>query len=79
MEKKFERKNGTGVLFINEKKTTEKHPNMTGTFLTPDGAEYQISAWTKEGKKGKYLSLSIQLPRDWNGTTESNKNDDLPF
>ena len=79
MEKKFERKNGTGNLFINEKKSTDKHPNMIGTILTPDGIEYSVSAWTKEGKKGKYLSLSIQVPRENNNTSTKISNDDLPF
>lgn len=59
MEKKFEPKNGTGVLFINDKRENEKHPNMKGKILTPDGIEYFISAWTKEGKNGKFLSLAI--------------------
>lgn len=60
MEKKFEQKNGTGVLFPNEKRTNENQPNMTGRIVTPDGIEYQLAAWTKEGKNGKFLKVAIR-------------------
>lgn len=80
MENKFERKNGTGNLFLNENKKTDKHPDMTGTLLSLDGIEYYISAWTREGKKGKYLSISI---REKNSVGKIQGNDtpttDFPF
>lgn len=48
-----------GVLFRNERKETEKHPDMTGK-LNIAGVEHYLSAWTKVGKNGsKFLSLSI--------------------
>lgn len=48
-----------GVLFRNEKKETEKHPDMTGS-LDVDGVEYYLSGWTKTSKQGKkFLSVSV--------------------
>ena len=49
-----------GVLFKNEKRETDKHPNARGT-LNVGGTEYWISAWTKTSKAGdKYQSLSVE-------------------
>ena len=57
------------VLFKNEKKTSDKHPNMTGT-LDVNGIEYWISAWTKEGKNGKFISGSIKLKEETRQSSE---------
>lgn len=57
------------VLFKNEKKTTDKHPNMTGT-LDVNGVEYWISAWTIEGKNGKFISGSIKLKEETRQSSE---------
>ena len=57
------------VLFKNEKKTTDKHPNMTGT-LDVNGVEYWISGWTKEGKNGKFISGSIKLKEETRQSSE---------
>ena len=49
-----------GAIFRNEKKESEKHPDMTGS-LNVGGTEYYVSAWTKVSKKGqKFLSLSVK-------------------
>ena len=49
----------SGSLFKNEKKTEEKHPQMQGSCLI-DGVEYWISAWTKDGAKGRWQSLAFK-------------------
>lgn len=54
----YKAKPGTGTLFNNEK-SNERQPDMRGKIITPDGKEYKISAWKKEGQKGEFLSLAI--------------------
>jgi hypothetical protein len=55
----YEMRELSGSLFKNEKKTEEKHPQMQGSCLI-DGVEYYVSAWTKEGTKGRFQSLAFK-------------------
>lgn len=55
----YEMRENSGSLFKNDKKETESHPNATGKALI-GGVEYWVSAWTKEGAKGKWQSLSFK-------------------
>lgn len=55
----LEPKNNSGVFFRNDKREKETQPNATGTAMI-DGVKYRISAWTKEGKNGKFQSLSFK-------------------
>lgn len=56
----FEKRADSGVLFKNEKKTADNHPNAKGDALI-GGVEYWVSGWTKVGKNGtKYQSLSFK-------------------
>lgn len=50
------------VLFRNEDRRTDKSPEYSGT-LNVDGREFYLSAWVKEGKKGKFFSGSLK-PKD---------------
>ena len=51
-------KDMTGVLFVNNDKKTENHPNFKGRIIIND-EKYWLSAWIKHSDKaGKYLSLS---------------------
>ena len=50
----------TGVLFKNDKKEKETHPDAKGSALI-NGVEYWISAWRNNTKEGKpYTSLKFE-------------------
>lgn len=55
----YEQRELSGSIFKNDKKTEDKHPNGQGRCLI-GGVEYYISAWTKEGAKGKWQSLAFK-------------------
>ena len=53
-----------GVLFKNDRKETESHPDYTGS-LNVGGVEHWFSAWIKTSKSGnKFMSLSLGKPKD---------------
>lgn len=67
----------SGSLFKNEKKTEEKHPQMQGSCLI-EGVEYWVSAWTKEGAKGRWQSLAFKR-KDAKPASIEQMDDDIPF
>lgn len=73
----------SGVLFRNEKKQSDKHPDFTGN-ANIDGNEMWVSAWVKESKTGKkFFSMSFK-PKEENSYKPQPKkdefvNDDIPF
>lgn len=57
-----QKRDNSGVLFKNDKKEQEKHPDYKGSIMV-DGTEYWLSAWIKEGKSGKFMGLAVS-PKD---------------
>jgi hypothetical protein len=55
--------NMRGVLFKNDRKERDNHPDYKGS-AEVDGVEYWLSAWIKEGQKGKFMSLSFTPKED---------------
>ena len=59
----FQHKPNSGSIFKNDKRDKESSPNGKGSALI-DGVEYWISAWTNDGKNGKYQGLKFQRKDD---------------
>ncbi len=78
--------NMRGVLFKNDRKESENHPDYKGQ-AEVDGVEYWIAAWIKEGKKGKFMSISFtekdeDKPAPKRPAPKSSRkdpDDDIPF
>lgn len=57
----YEQKPGQGALFKNDRKEKDTHPDYTGN-INIGGTEWRLSAWIKDGKKGKFMSLAASEP-----------------
>ena len=78
----YEMKEGSASLFKNNRKTSDNHPDYTGSIMLENGKEHYLSAWVKEGAKGKFFSVSIGKVREPKGFTPSGSDeilDDVPF
>lgn len=51
-----------GALFKNDRKESDNHPDYKGS-VNVGGVEYWLSAWVKDGRNGKFMSLSVK-PKD---------------
>ena len=47
------------ALFKNDKGDNPKRPDYTGK-INVNGTEYRMSAWIREGQRGKFMSGSIE-------------------
>ena len=59
-------RDNSGMLFKNHKKEKDSQPDYRGQ-VKIDGKQMKISAWIKEGKKGKFMSLSFMPIESHNG------------
>lgn len=76
----YELREGQGSLFRNERRDSDKQPSARGEALI-GGVVYEIAAWTKEGRKGKFQSLSFKpkQPRQPDDGDTSRVDESLPF
>jgi len=51
-----------GVLFRAKERKSDKHPEYSGS-VNIEGVEYWLDGWIKDGKSGKFFSLSVK-PKD---------------
>jgi hypothetical protein len=92
MGQEYEKQNNSGTLFKNSYKDPKKpgdakKPDYTGDALI-NGQQMRLSAWVKEGAKGKFMSLAFS-PKDGGGQQQANNNrpaqsapppeDEVPF
>lgn len=62
MSREFDNTN-RGVLFRNERKETDNHPDYKGS-VNVGGVEFWLAAWIKtSGKGNKFMSLAV-TPKD---------------
>ena len=74
----YEQRDMSGTLWKNDKREKDTHPNATGTCMV-DGVEYYVSAWTKEGAKGKFQSLAFKRKQEQRGPAKEADEDEIPF
>ena len=82
----YEPKPGSFSLFKNDRKEKANHPDYTGTGQDLNGKAIRISAWIKEGTRGKFMSCNIQpyttqesKPQEQQAPQQDTDFDDVPF
>ena len=71
-----------GVLFKNDRKSAENHPDYTGSYMDADGKEYFLDAWVREGSKGKFFSIRTkekQARKEAGSGSSDPFSDSVPF
>ena len=68
----------SGVLFRNDKKTTDKHPMYKGSCMIA-GVEFWIAAWVNESERGKYMRLKFSVKEGQEEKIKQEEDSDIPF
>jgi len=81
----MEDRNNSGVLFKNDRKEKDTHPDYKG-HATLDGVDYYVSSWIRTSKKdgGKFMSLAFvpkgeQKAKAIQASRDLIDDDDIPF
>lgn len=72
----YENKPNSGALFKNEK-TKPTQPDYTGNWTDAAGKEWRLAAWLKDGKAGKFLSISASEKLVGSRPRQETKSDEL--
>jgi hypothetical protein len=84
MSDKYERRDNSGSLFVNDEKHKDTSPDYSGSCVI-DGREYWINAWKSKSRKGTtYLRMSFRAKSEIksNSATASGTvdfDDEIPF
>lgn len=77
---KTEKKLGSGAIFRQKDKKSDKHPEYTGNFVDLEGKDMRVALWVKESKSGlKYFSMSISKKDESAPAQSKDDDDELPF
>ena len=72
-----EQYDNSGILFRNDDKTKDSDRDYKGD-ATVSGVKYWVSGWIKQGKRGKFLTLSLK-PKEQRTAPAEDPSDDIPF
>lgn len=60
----YQQRVGTGSLFTNKKRSSDKAPNLKGTALVQIGnqvVQLELAGWSRESEKaGRWIALSVK-------------------
>lgn len=57
----YEQRDNSGLLFKNNRKEKDSHPDYTGNCMV-NGKEMRMSAWIKEGESVEFFSFAFSEP-----------------